>query len=205
MDIEKTDFSSDGKGTAAASACSICLELVLDHGRRSTAKLQCGHEFHLGEQFLSSSLHDQLLLPHPVPLLSVFFFFFFWDEFEIEAICWNTEFLWLDSSILPRSVFLLKFSVVLWWLVEDCNLTSRRILFSKDSTFIKFSISFRFYLCLDWRSNNHIWLRWSCKLVIYLAGYQCFWYGNFMFAEWLCVDRKIAVMAYFLLAHQFVL
>ncbi|XP_042412955.1 uncharacterized protein LOC122002007 [Zingiber officinale] len=47
MDIEKTDFSSDGKGTAAASACSICLELVLDHGRRSTAKLQCGHEFHL--------------------------------------------------------------------------------------------------------------------------------------------------------------
>ncbi|CAL9083661.1 unnamed protein product [Musa acuminata subsp. burmannicoides] len=47
MDLEKTDFSSVGKGTAAAPACSICLELVLDKGRRSTAKLQCGHEFHL--------------------------------------------------------------------------------------------------------------------------------------------------------------
>ncbi|CAL9114351.1 E3 ubiquitin-protein ligase IPI1 [Musa acuminata AAA Group] len=47
MDLEKTEFSSDGKGAAAAPACSICLELVLDQGRRSTAKLQCGHEFHL--------------------------------------------------------------------------------------------------------------------------------------------------------------
>ncbi|WOK95575.1 hypothetical protein Cni_G04282 [Canna indica] len=47
MDLEKTDFSSEGKGAAAAAPCSICLELVLDQGRRSTAKLHCGHEFHL--------------------------------------------------------------------------------------------------------------------------------------------------------------
>lgn len=29
-------------------SCSICLEAVRDKGDRSTAKLQCGHEFHLG-------------------------------------------------------------------------------------------------------------------------------------------------------------
>ena len=28
--------------------CSICLDLVSSDGDRSTAKLQCGHEFHLG-------------------------------------------------------------------------------------------------------------------------------------------------------------
>lgn len=28
--------------------CSICLELVVDDGTRSKAKLQCGHQFHLG-------------------------------------------------------------------------------------------------------------------------------------------------------------
>ncbi|RWW58842.1 hypothetical protein BHE74_00034247, partial [Ensete ventricosum] len=60
MDLEKTEFSSDGKGAAAAPACSICLELVLDQGRRSTAKLQCGHEFHLGDEFLYPFLHDDL-------------------------------------------------------------------------------------------------------------------------------------------------
>ena len=33
---------------SSAVACSICLDLVLDNGGRSRAKLQCGHEFHLG-------------------------------------------------------------------------------------------------------------------------------------------------------------
>nr|XP_010905848.1 uncharacterized protein LOC105032943 isoform X1 [Elaeis guineensis] len=47
MDLDKVEFSNEGKG-AAASSCSICLELVLNRGDRSTARLQCGHEFHLG-------------------------------------------------------------------------------------------------------------------------------------------------------------
>jgi len=35
---------------AAAVSCSICLDAVLAAtGERSTARLQCGHEFHLGE------------------------------------------------------------------------------------------------------------------------------------------------------------
>ncbi|KAK1259944.1 hypothetical protein QJS04_geneDACA021494 [Acorus gramineus] len=47
MEVEKTDFSGEGKGSSSAP-CSICLELVVDRGgERSIAKLQCGHEFHL--------------------------------------------------------------------------------------------------------------------------------------------------------------
>jgi hypothetical protein len=35
---------------AAAVSCSICLDVVLAAGgERATARLQCGHEFHLGE------------------------------------------------------------------------------------------------------------------------------------------------------------
>ncbi|XP_072964377.1 E3 ubiquitin-protein ligase IPI1-like isoform X2 [Typha angustifolia] len=45
MDLEKPDSSPEGK--AAAAACSICLDLVLNRGDRSIAKLKCGHEFHL--------------------------------------------------------------------------------------------------------------------------------------------------------------
>ncbi|XP_052192002.1 E3 ubiquitin-protein ligase RFI2 isoform X2 [Diospyros lotus] len=42
----------DGKSTTPESydnsvRCTICLDLVTDRGARSTAKLQCGHEFHL--------------------------------------------------------------------------------------------------------------------------------------------------------------
>lgn len=37
-----------GKGFGSVS-CSICLEIVADVGDRSWAKLQCGHQFHLGE------------------------------------------------------------------------------------------------------------------------------------------------------------
>lgn len=47
----------DGDGGGATKSfgsvsCSICLEVVADNGDRSWAKLQCGHEFHLGKQIL---------------------------------------------------------------------------------------------------------------------------------------------------------
>jgi hypothetical protein len=41
--------------------CSICLEIVSDHALRSFAKLQCGHQFHLGNY---SMLHFPLLLSY---------------------------------------------------------------------------------------------------------------------------------------------
>ncbi|RWR94652.1 zinc finger protein [Cinnamomum micranthum f. kanehirae] len=54
MGLGETDLlEDDGRGDAgmsfavAAISCSICLEAVKDKGDRSTAKLQCGHEFHL--------------------------------------------------------------------------------------------------------------------------------------------------------------
>lgn len=52
-------MDGDGGGAAAARSvepqvsgvhCSICLDLVSDNGGRSRAKLQCGHEFHLGKR-----------------------------------------------------------------------------------------------------------------------------------------------------------
>ena len=33
-------------------SCSICLDIVIDNGDRSWAKLQCGHQFHLGKSGL---------------------------------------------------------------------------------------------------------------------------------------------------------
>lgn len=55
MGLGEADLlEDDGRGDAgmsfavAAISCSICLEAVKDKGDRSTAKLQCGHEFHLG-------------------------------------------------------------------------------------------------------------------------------------------------------------
>lgn len=42
-------------------ACSICLEAVKSGGDRSTARLQCGHEFHLGRLFYS--IPDGLIFP----------------------------------------------------------------------------------------------------------------------------------------------
>lgn len=38
--------------------CSICLNAVKCGGDRSTAKLQCGHEFHLGQLHRSIPLVD---------------------------------------------------------------------------------------------------------------------------------------------------
>ena len=62
---EEADLLDDGDSgvyKAAAVSCSICLEAVTDNGDRSWAKLQCGHQFHLGEsQFCkieSGKSHD---------------------------------------------------------------------------------------------------------------------------------------------------
>lgn len=44
----RSDCTSGGKQMGFVS-CSICLETVTDNGDRSWAKLQCGHQFHLGE------------------------------------------------------------------------------------------------------------------------------------------------------------
>lgn len=57
MDLERSPPASPaeaagagGGGGAGAAACSICLDPVLARGAgRSVAKLQCGHEFHLGQ------------------------------------------------------------------------------------------------------------------------------------------------------------
>ncbi|KAI3445368.1 hypothetical protein Pfo_002033 [Paulownia fortunei] len=48
-DADLLDDGDGGGGKASASAvsCSICLDLVMDNGDRSWAKLQCGHQFHL--------------------------------------------------------------------------------------------------------------------------------------------------------------
>lgn len=39
----------NGKSFGGSVSCSICLEVVTDNGDRAWAKLQCGHQFHLGE------------------------------------------------------------------------------------------------------------------------------------------------------------
>ena len=46
------DCGNGGKSFCSVS-CSICLETVTDNGDRSWAKLQCGHQFHLGKSKLS--------------------------------------------------------------------------------------------------------------------------------------------------------
>ncbi|GAB2287309.1 hypothetical protein Dimus_021690 [Dionaea muscipula] len=51
LDVIHDIHDGDGGGGKALSpsnvSCSICLELVIDDGDRSWAKLQCGHQFHL--------------------------------------------------------------------------------------------------------------------------------------------------------------
>ena len=43
-----------GEMPAAVVSCSICLDSVVAGGEeRSTARLQCGHEFHLGEYLVA--------------------------------------------------------------------------------------------------------------------------------------------------------
>lgn len=50
------DGGDEGEGeggeekAAAVMSCSICLDTVVAGEERSTARLQCGHEFHLGER-----------------------------------------------------------------------------------------------------------------------------------------------------------
>ncbi|KAI3773146.1 hypothetical protein L6452_04349 [Arctium lappa] len=41
------DSSSPALGCSSSVPCSICFDLVIDEGERSTAKLHCGHRFHL--------------------------------------------------------------------------------------------------------------------------------------------------------------
>jgi hypothetical protein len=51
MDLEKSPPASPAEAAGGGgAACSICLDPVLARGGgRSVAKLQCGHEFHLGQ------------------------------------------------------------------------------------------------------------------------------------------------------------
>lgn len=46
-DLDRVD-DGGGFGKALAAVCTICLEIVTDDGDRSSAKLRCGHQFHLG-------------------------------------------------------------------------------------------------------------------------------------------------------------
>lgn len=58
MGFDESDAVDDGDGgggkslSSSNASCSICLEAVSDNGERSWAKLQCGHEFHLGNMIL---------------------------------------------------------------------------------------------------------------------------------------------------------
>ncbi|XP_047324633.1 E3 ubiquitin-protein ligase IPI1 [Impatiens glandulifera] len=48
MNLVDADMLDDGHGLHNSSLqCSICLDSVLDDGKRSWAKLRCGHQFHL--------------------------------------------------------------------------------------------------------------------------------------------------------------
>lgn len=42
------DLAVDDDGGGNSVPCSICLDVITDNGDRSWAKLQCGHQFHLG-------------------------------------------------------------------------------------------------------------------------------------------------------------
>ena len=64
--------------------CSICLELVVDDGTRSMAKLQCGHQFHLG----TSSISDQSNFPF-VDLSLVSFFLHFHYQKWVRSFVWS--------------------------------------------------------------------------------------------------------------------
>jgi hypothetical protein len=57
------DAAEKGERPAAVVPCSICLDAVITGGEeRSTARLQCGHEFHLGECLVASK--DLSLVPN---------------------------------------------------------------------------------------------------------------------------------------------
>ncbi|XP_047329368.1 E3 ubiquitin-protein ligase RFI2 [Impatiens glandulifera] len=45
--VENKLLDDPGGHNSSSISCSICLDAVTDNGDRSTAKLQCGHEFHL--------------------------------------------------------------------------------------------------------------------------------------------------------------
>lgn len=52
-DVPGKRGNEDSSSSLVEVSCSICLELVVDDGSRSSAKLQCGHQFHLGTSFIS--------------------------------------------------------------------------------------------------------------------------------------------------------
>jgi hypothetical protein len=45
---EEKDEDKEDESKGREIMCSICLEIVTSGGDRSTARLKCGHEFHLG-------------------------------------------------------------------------------------------------------------------------------------------------------------
>ncbi|KAG5567726.1 hypothetical protein RHGRI_003051 [Rhododendron griersonianum] len=47
MDDPNGDQTTTSSFEVSSVSCSICLDFVTDDGTRATAKLQCGHEFHL--------------------------------------------------------------------------------------------------------------------------------------------------------------
>ncbi|XP_023747907.1 E3 ubiquitin-protein ligase RFI2 [Lactuca sativa] len=47
INADVADNASPALGCSSSVPCSICFDLVIDEGERSTAKLQCGHKFHL--------------------------------------------------------------------------------------------------------------------------------------------------------------
>ncbi|KAG1365241.1 hypothetical protein COCNU_12G002410 [Cocos nucifera] len=49
MGLADADTGDAGEEGATTVACSICLETVTSDGDRSTARLQCGHQFHLDQ------------------------------------------------------------------------------------------------------------------------------------------------------------
>lgn len=62
-------------GASANVFCSICLESVISDGDRSTARLQCGHQFHLGRWWEISSFLGRRIFR----IFSLFFGAFFFS------------------------------------------------------------------------------------------------------------------------------
>lgn len=51
MEFGDLNRVGDGNGcgnTFPVVSCTICLDIITDNGDRSSVKLQCGHQFHLG-------------------------------------------------------------------------------------------------------------------------------------------------------------
>lgn len=72
------DEAGGKEDKAAAVSCSICLDAVLaGAGERSTARLHCGHEFHLGNCSVDAGSVGGLLLENFVVQLWARCYFWF--------------------------------------------------------------------------------------------------------------------------------